>query len=182
MKRTLLLNTLLLTFILTFTSYAQEIVEAPKPKASPVAISKIMVGETYIKVVYGQPLKKNRVVFGELVPYGQVWRTGANDATEIHFTTAVMFSGKKVEAGMYALFTIPGKESWTIILNRALGQHGSFQYDKKDDYIRVMVPVVKSKKIYEAFTISLLKSDVGASMVMNWDDVSVLIPIKPVTK
>jgi hypothetical protein len=178
MKRTLLLNTLLLTFLLTLTSYAQDLVEAPKPRVSPVAISKTMLGDIYIKVVYGQPQKKNRVVFGELVPFGQVWRTGANEATEIHFTSPVSFSGKKVDVGLYALFTIPGKDTWTIILNKGLGQSGSFQYDEKLDVVRVEVPVNKSNKIYEAFTLSFSKMDDGVSLAMNWDDVVLTIPIK----
>jgi len=177
MKKALLLNTIMLTFVMTLSGYAQEIVEAPKARVSPIAISKTMLGDTYIKVVYGQPQKKNRVVFGELVPFGQVWRTGANEATEIHITSPVMFSGKNVEAGLYALFTIPGKDTWTIILNKGLGQSGSFQYDEKLDVVRVEVPVSKSDKIYEAFTITFSKTDNGVGLVMNWDDVIVTIPI-----
>lgn len=178
MKSTLILKTLLLVLFLSYTSQAQEMVDAPKPRVSPVAIAKTMLGDVYIKVVYGQPQKKNRVVFGELVPFGQVWRTGANEATEIHFTSSVLISGKKVDAGLYTLFTIPGKDTWTIILNKGLGQSGAFQYDEKLDLIRVEVPAEKSDKVYEAFMVSFLKGDDAVSMVMNWDDVVVSVPIK----
>lgn len=178
MKVSLFINTLLLVFLVSITSQAQEIVEAPKPRVSPVAISKTMLEEVYIKVVYSQPQKKNRVVFGELVPFGQVWRTGANEATEIHFTSSVLFSGQKVEAGLYSLFTIPGKDTWTIILNKNLGQSGAFQYDEKQDLIRVEVGVAKSAKLYEAFTISFSKGNNEVNLLMNWDDTLVTIPIK----
>jgi hypothetical protein len=88
-----------------------------------------MTAETKnVKVTYGQPSKKGRVIFGDLVPYGEVWRTGANEATEITFSSDVVISGKTIKAGTYTLFTIPQKNTWTIILNSELKQWGSYGY------------------------------------------------------
>jgi hypothetical protein len=157
---------------------AQEVVDAPKPRLSAVAISRTMVGDTYVKVVYGQPLKKGRVIFGELEPYGKVWRTGANESTEITFSTDVTFGGTRVSAGTYSLFTIPNKDSWTIILNRALGQSGAFQYDESKDVVRFEAPVKASQKMYEAFTISFTEAEGGTDLHMMWDLVHITAPIR----
>jgi hypothetical protein len=157
---------------------AQEVVEAPKPRLSAVSIARTMVGDTYVKVVYGQPLKKGRVIFGELEPYGKVWRTGANESTEITFTSDVTFGGTRVSAGTYSLFTIPNKDSWTIILNRGLGQSGAFQYDESKDVVRFDVPAKKSEKMYEAFTISFTEAEGGTDLHLIWDLVHVTAPIR----
>lgn len=157
---------------------AQEVVDAPKPRMSAVAISRTMVGDTYVKVVYGQPLKKGRVIFGELEPYGKVWRTGANESTEITFSTDVTFGETRVSAGTYSLFTIPNKDSWTIILNRALGQSGAFQYDETKDVVRLEVPVKTSQKMYEAFTVSFTEAEGGTDLHLMWDLVHVTAPVR----
>lgn len=157
---------------------AQEVVEPPKPRLSPLAIARTTVGDTYVKVVYGQPLKKGREIFGELEPFGKVWRTGANESTEITFTSAVNFGGVRVPAGTYSLFTIPNKDSWTVILNSALGQFGAFQYDESKDVARFDVPVKTSDKMYEAFTITFTEADGGTDMHLNWDRVHITAPIR----
>lgn len=178
-KFTISFFTLLLVLGSAFSAVAQEVVEPPKPRLSPVAIARTMMGDTYIKIVYGQPQKKERVIFGELEPYGKVWRTGANEATEITFTDDVNFGGNRVPAGTYSLFSIPNRDSWTIILNSGLGQFGAFQYDEALDFLRFQVPVGSSDKMYEAFTITLAEADGGVDMKMNWDQVEVVVPIRP---
>ncbi len=180
MKRlSLSLFTLLLVLGSAFSAIAQEVVEPPKPRLSPVAIARTMMGDTYVKVVYGQPQKKDRTIFGELEPYGKVWRTGANEATEITFTGNVNVGGQSVPAGTYSLFTIPGRDSWTVILNKGLGQFGAFQYDEALDFVRFQVPAGQSEKMYEAFTITLAEANGGVDMKLNWDQVEVAIPIRP---
>jgi len=91
-----------------------------KCSSQPPKSPKITVEGKDIKVVYGQPSKKGRVIFGELVPYGQVWRTGANEATEITFAKPAHFAGKDIAAGTYSFFTIPNENEWTVILNSEL--------------------------------------------------------------
>ncbi len=148
-------------------------------RKSPIAISSVKHDGTYIKVVYGQPYKNGRTIFGDWEPYGQIWRTGANEATEITITNPVFMGENVVEAGTYALFTIPEEEKWTIILNNDLGQWGAFEYSEQRDYLRFDVPVIDLEDPVEAFTISF--SDVSYSMTtmsMSWDTVQVDIPIR----
>jgi hypothetical protein len=129
-----------------------------------------------VSVTYGRPYKKGREIFGSLVPYDQVWRTGADEATQITFKKDGNFGGKPVKAGTYALFTIPGKTEWTIILNGKLGQWGAFSYDKvKDqDVLKVTVPVNKTLAPAEQFTIVLPPG----KLMMMWDQTSVSVPVK----
>lgn len=127
-----------------------------------------------ISVRYGRPYKKGRPIFGTLIPYGKVYRCGADSATTITFDKDVIFGGKPVMAGTYTLFVVPNEQSWTIILNSQLGQWGAFDYDKyKDkDVLQVDVPVKKLDQVVEQLTISLPPS----TMVIDWDDVEVSVP------
>ena len=127
-----------------------------------------------VTVAYGQPSKKGREVFGKLVPFGQVWRTGANEATEITFKKDVTFGGKPVKAGTYTLFTIPTAKEWTVILNKDLGQFGAFDYKKANDVLTIKVPVKALSAEVEKFTIEAK----DASVDMMWDKTSVSVPVK----
>ena len=104
-----------------------------------------------VSVTYGRPYKKDRIVFPDVVKYGEVWRTGADEATEITFDKDAQFGGKPVKAGTYTLFTIPGESEWTIILNSELDQFGAFDYEKyKDkDVLKVAVPTKRLDKVVE---------------------------------
>ncbi len=152
-------------------------------RKSPIAIAKLNHADTYIKIVYGQPYKRGRDIFGELEAYGEVWRTGANEATELTTTRDILFAGNHLDAGTYALFTIPGKDRWTIILNSQLGQWGAFEYDSDFDVLRVDVDRIKKKDITEAFTIQFdeVKND-STSIIMEWDTTQVKIPIEFTTQ
>lgn len=148
-------------------------------RKSPIAIASIKHEGTYIKVVYGQPYRKGRTIFGEWEPYGKVWRTGANEATEITITKPVRFADNLVEAGTYSLFTIPYEEKWTIILNNGLGQWGAFEYNEELDYLRFDVPVKNLDKPVEAFTIEFDEVNLNMTqMTLKWDVVRVDIPIR----
>lgn len=148
-------------------------------RKSPIAISSIKNSGDYIKVVYGQPYRNGRDIFGEWEPYGEVWRTGANEATEITFTNPVLIKDQVIEAGTYAMFSIPNENSWTIILNLDLGQWGAFTYSQERDYVRFDIPVMNLDTPVEAFSIEF--SDVNRSMTtmtLAWDKVKVEIPIR----
>lgn len=148
-------------------------------RKSPISISSVKYEGTYIKVVYGQPYRNGRAIFGDWEPYDKVWRTGANEATEITFTKAVFMGEEAIDAGTYALFTIPSEESWTIILNSELGQWGAFEYDENRDYHRFVVPVNTVESPIETFTISFTEVDRSIStMSLSWDIVRVNIPIR----
>ena len=147
------------------------------PQASPTATVKERVGITDVEIEYGRPGVKSRKIFGGLVPYGEVWRTGANAATKIVLSTEVNFGGSQVPAGTYALFTIPETGDWTVILNKAEGQWGSYAYDAKNDVVRVKVkPVVLTESV-ETMTIGLgdLRDD-SATLNITWDKTRV--PVK----
>jgi len=130
----------------------------------------------YVEVTYGRPYKKGRDVFGALVPYGEVWRTGADEATQITFKKDGTFGGKPVMAGTYTLFTIPTEKGWTIILNSKLGQWGAFGYEKAKtkDVLHAIVSPGKTNKSVEQFTISAQDD----ALLMEWDMTSVSIPMK----
>ena len=164
----LLYSLFLMLFIACGVSYAQD----SKQLLSPRAYAK----NENVEITYGQPSKRGRVIFGELVPYGQVWRTGANEATEITFKKDCTFCGKHVKAGTYTLFTIPTKNEWTIILNSELKQWGSFGYEdiKSKDVLHATVPVKKSSAMFEKFSIALGKD----ALEMNWDETGVSVPMK----
>lgn len=149
----------------------------PELRPSPVALAVYKDESTYIKLVYGQPFKKGRVIFGNIAKWGQVWRTGANEATEITFTRDMKFDGKVCRAGTYTLFTIPNLDKWTIILNADLGQWGAYSYKPERDVLRFDVPAQKSDQIFEALTFKFNETDAGADLVLHWDDVMVSIPL-----
>lgn len=129
-----------------------------------------------VSIDYGQPSKRGRVIFGGLEPYGQVWRTGANEATVVTFKKDGTFGGKQVKAGKYTLFTIPREKDWEIILNSKLEQWGSYDYEKikGSDVLHVTVPSGKTKETVEKLTIGVT----GSEMTIDWDDTHVAIPIK----
>ncbi len=127
-----------------------------------------------VTISYGRPYKKGRDIFGGLEAYGKVWRTGADEATEITFDKDVLFGDKKVAAGTYTLFTIPGKDKWTVILNKELKQWGAYKYNDKNDVARVTAPVQVRESVVEQFTI-VINND---QLILLWDLTSVAIPMK----
>ena len=123
-----------------------------------------------IRVTYSRPLKNGREVFGKLVPYGKVWRTGANEATEIKFYEDVDFGGKKVKAGSYSLFTIPGEKEWMVILNTDLDYWGAYKYNEKNDVVRVPASVISLTEAQENFSIQFeSKGPKQGVMRLAWD-------------
>jgi hypothetical protein len=140
------------------------------PQASPASTLRQRVGLTDIEVVYSRPSAKGRVMIGGNNPYGTVWRTGANSATRISFSTPVTFQGKHVEAGTYELFTIPGADEWTVILQKALNQWGAYTYDPKNDVLRVTAKPVALAAPVETFTIDVndIRPD-SATLDLIWE-------------
>lgn len=130
-----------------------------------------------VNVTYCQPSKKGREIFGTLVPYGQVWRTGANAATLVSFNKDVTVAGKNVPVGEYTLWTIPNESNWTIILNKETGQWGT-NYNESEDLLRVDVPAGQTTTTIEKFTIELLSADNGIDMNLAWDNTKVTVPIR----
>lgn len=155
---------------LSFQAQAQTAPKLEMPAASPLGKLEQRVGVTDVAVTYNRPSVKGRKIFGELVPYGEVWRTGANSATAISFSTDVKFGGAAVPAGKYALFTIPGEAEWTVILSKVTGGWGAYQYDPKDDLVRVTAKPAKLNDLVETFEIGLGDlRDGSATLNLAWE-------------
>lgn len=134
--------------------------------------------EVIAKAYYSRPGKSDRVVFGGIVPYGKVWRVGANEAVEFKAFKDLTMGGKSLEAGTYSLFAIPGETEWTIIVNSDLDYWGAFKYDESKDVIRFTVPTKSLSEVVESFSIKF--EDLGsgnAVMRLGWDQTMVEIPI-----
>jgi hypothetical protein len=150
------------------------------PSASPLSTVKQRVGLTDIEVVYSRPGVKGRAIFGGLVPYDEVWRTGANSVTKVTFSTPVELNGYEIAAGTYGLFTIPGKTEWTVIISKGTGAAGGgYQYDDKADLLRFKVTPVQRAEVTETFTIDInnIRED-SATINLTWDKIAVPIKLK----
>jgi len=150
MKKIAILFTAVMCSLITLNADAQLLM--PQSSSSQTLIQEFGMGKVSVK--YSRPNIKGRSISADLAPYGEVWRTGANDATVITFTDAVTLEGNPVSAGEYALFTIPGKDEWTIILNKESKQWGAYSYKQTEDVLRFKVKTAKLKDKVETFTIT----------------------------
>ena len=152
-------------------------VPAPEARLSPMQLARTQIGDVYVKVHYSSPRRRGRKIFGELVPYGELWRTAANEATEITLTGNLSVGGQELPAGTYSLFSIPGESEWTIIINGGLGQNGTAQYDEGQDVLRITVPSTQLDESHEAFTLTFEAKGAGADLVLKWDRTQVALGI-----
>lgn len=129
------------------------------------------------RVIYSRAQKGGRTIFGSLVKYGEVWRLGANEATEIEFFKPVRMGGKKVNKGRYTLYAVVNENSWTLILNKETDTWGSFKYDKAKDMVRTEVPVKKIDMPIESLSMVFEKATGGYNLIIAWDNVKVVLPI-----
>ena len=167
----------LLASTITLTCFAQGFKEVDKVPHDIAYYRESRITPPLVKVLYGRPSKGANEVFGDMIPYGQVWRTGHNEATEVKFYRDVDFGGKKVPAGTYVLLTIPGKDSWQVILNSQLDTWGAFQYDPLFNVAEITVSVNKAEPL-ETFSIAFKNKDKALQMVLGWDATRVKIPLK----
>lgn len=128
------------------------------------------------RVVYSRPQKAGRTIFGGLLKYGEVWRMGANEATEIEFFKNVRFGGKKINKGRYTLYAIVNETSWTIIINKETDTWGSFKYDAKKDVARKDITIQKTDTIIESLAMAFEKTLTGFNLVIAWDNVKASVP------
>ena len=137
------------------------------------------VGDAQITVDYSRPAKRGRPVFGGLVPLNEVWRTGANAATQLTTDRALAFGATRVPAGTYTLFTIPRRDGWTLIVNRETGQAGT-DYDSAQDLARLTMQVDTLASPVERFTISVEETEGGGALALSWDQTRAWIPLSVV--
>lgn len=162
------------TLIFAFTMISLLACSQDQKPASPALKASGKSGAANITISYGSPAVKGRKVWGELVPYGKVWRTGANDATVIEFDADVKVEGQALAKGSYSLFTIPEESEWTIIFNKKPKQWGAYSYKQDDDVLRVKVKPGKSASFNETLNISVADGKV----YIRWENIEVPISIK----
>jgi len=149
------------------------------PQASPAALISQKVGLSDVSVEYSRPSMRGRKIFGELVPYGEVWRTGANAATILTFSTDVKIEGNDVPAGSYALYSIPGKTEWTMILSSNTKLWGAVGYSNADDVLRFKVKPGKTGQKYETMEINFVDiTDTGSTIALKWESTRVKFRIE----
>lgn len=138
-------------------------------RPSPPAQAQGMIQDAQVTIDYSSPSVKGRKVWGELVPYGKVWRTGANEATVFQSTADIMIQGQKLPAGKYALFSIPGEQEWIWIFNSVWDQWGAFKYDESKDVLRVKATPQASPVFNEKMRIDILEGKV----TLSWENLQV---------
>ena len=134
------------------------------------------VQDKVVRILYSRPQLQSRDL-KTLIPNGKLWRTGANESTEITFFKDVIIDSKKVPSGRYTLYTIPDKAIWTIIINKKVNTWGAYAYDSSQDLLRVKVPVEYSNENLEAFSITIKGKDSGAFLHLGWDNLRVNLPM-----
>ena len=177
MKKTILGFMLSAALLVGAGSVQAQGIKMPAP--SPMQKVEQAVGLATVSVDYSRPSMKGREVFGSLIPYGQLWRTGANASTKIKFTEDVTIEGNKIPAGEYSLYTIPNKDEWTVIINKNTKLWGNDGYKQEEDQARFTAKTQKNSRKVESFTINFtnLKSD-ATDVELLWDDVIVPFTIK----
>lgn len=166
-----------LSFALLGTVFLSNAQELPTP--SPSAKIEQRVGLTDIKIEYSRPSAKSRIVFGELVPYGQLWRTGANMNSTIEFSTDVTIQGQALKAGKYSVFTIPEAGMWTVIFNSKADHPGTVGYSEENDVVRAEAQVSEMNGAVETFTIDI--NNIGtesAEIVFMWENTKAVLPFE----
>ncbi|MEP7269100.1 MAG: DUF2911 domain-containing protein [Saprospiraceae bacterium] len=178
MKRFILMSLMLVSTI----SFVTAQIRTPQP--SPTASISQSVGLSTISVDYSRPSMKGRKIYGDLVPFGQYWRTGANQGTKVTFSDDVKINGKDLKKGKYSLFTIPGASEWQVIFhnNAGLGVPGGDDYKMSDEALRIAVKPVQMPYTKESFTIEFDKlKDSGAEMFLSWESTRVAFDIDVLT-
>jgi hypothetical protein len=167
------------TFMIGFCGITAASAQIDVPAPSPTGKVEQKVGLTNVSVVYSRPSVKGRTIFGDLVPYGKLWRTGANACTKITLGDEAMIGGKKVPAGEYSLFTIPGKKQWTVIFNKNTKLWGTGGYNESEDVAHIMVHSMELEKSVESFTIMFanIKTN-SAELHLKWANTAISIPIE----
>ena len=145
-----------------------------EPKPSPAATATGKIGATNVTVHYSSPAVKGRAIWGGLVPYGQVWRAGANEATTVEFSKDVKVEGQALPAGKYGLFVLPTAKQWTVIFNKVPNQWGAFKYDQKQDALRVTVTPRKAASTAERLAYEVTPK----GLVLRWENLEGPVAIK----
>jgi hypothetical protein len=162
-------------------SIASAQVKMPAPSPTQTIKQDFALGS--VEITYSRPSMKGRKIFGDLVPFGKVWRTGANSATLIKFNDAVEIAGKKIDTGSYSLYTIPNANEWEVIINKATGNWGTNGYNDSGDVVRFKVPSMKMASVIETFSMQFANvKPESCELHIMWDKTAIAVPIKALIK
>jgi hypothetical protein len=146
-----------------------------RQRLSPHETVSATVDGARISITYGRPYMKGRKIMGGLVPYGQVWRTGADEATTLVTDKALMFGNTHVQPGTYTLYTLPGEKEWQLIINKQTGQPGT-EYNQAQDLARLPMKVAKAPSTIEQFTIAIDDTPAGGELKLSWENTDITAP------
>lgn len=166
-------NIIIVVLVFSGAFHSKLLAQINYPSLSPKGVISQVVGNTYLEIEYERPSTRNRKVFGDLVPYGKVWRTGAAYCTKISFDKPVNIGGQAIPAGKYSLFTIPNKEEWIVIINVDTTLYGSYDYNYKKDIVRFAVNPKQSGRYYETLTIDIDLVPNNALIYISWETTSI---------
>ena len=176
MKNLFTLYILFLSSVNMFAQHNHNVVASDSTKKSIPAEVHAQIGKAHVMMHYYSPAVRNRTIWGGLVTYGEVWVTGAHRATNLETDKALVFGDKVLEPGKYALFTIPGKKSWQVIINKKWDQHLADEYDAKDDVLRLTIKPKKDKH-FERLTYAITEvNQKKGILTMNWEKLKIEIP------
>lgn len=146
-------------------------------KTSPRRVAMANIGNCHVHVNYGSPGVKGRNIWGGLVAYNQVWAAGAHKATTIEFSTDILLGNKKIAAGKYGLFMLPGEKEWTVIINTQYDQHLADDYDPAKDVARFIATPVILNKVVERLTYTVEAGDKKGTLVFAWEKIKITAPL-----
>ncbi|HMO32978.1 MAG TPA: DUF2911 domain-containing protein [Lacibacter sp.] len=163
-----------------FTAYIDSInrglIEKDTLKGSPSRLTMANIGPVHVHIEYQSPGVKDRIIWGGLVPYNEIWVTGAHTATRININGAIFFQGKKIEAGTYALFTIPGEKEWIFIINKNYKQHLADEYSAADDVFRMTV-TPQENNLVQRLTWQVVPDNKNrGKLIMQWEKIKIEVP------
>ncbi len=166
-------------FFLVLTCSCQNDSKGKKKSLSPHATAMAMIGDAHIHIDYSSPGVRGRTIFGELIPYGELWRAGANQATSIETNKDLLINGQPLAAGKYGIFAIPNKDNWTLIINKNWNQHGTDKYDVVDDVLKMDVQVAPTAKLQEHLEYQVIKTNNESGIIsLAWENSKVELPFK----
>ncbi|WP_445381691.1 DUF2911 domain-containing protein [Robiginitalea sp. IMCC43444] len=177
---------IILAFLLLFYFVGMPYLREQTKKHSPEKTATYESGDTLLSVNYNSPSKKGRDIFGKLVPYGKVWRTGANEPTTFKTSTAIRVAGNTLPAGTYSLWTIPAQKQWTVIFNKEVPDWGvtllsggsETTRNPEADLLQIVVPVMVSQQPSENFLIDFEEGDQNIFLSLKWDQTEIRVPLK----
>jgi tetratricopeptide (TPR) repeat protein len=173
-----MLKKLILCGAAVLTLLAADAQQLKTPAPSPTQTIKQDFGISSVELTYSRPAMKGRKVFGDLVPYGKLWRTGANAATRIKFTDDVQIGGTNLKAGEYVIYTVPNQNEWEVVLNKGITNWGIDGYKQEEDVVRVKVKPIKLDEAFENFTMQFMNVKPNSTdLYIAWDKTAVALPI-----